>query len=263
MKPSIGSERRSAYGAKAAAGSQNEIEYQFFYKRWNSMFDNPLQPFPDPEDVFSGDVTRHAKHLNPLASIDASLADKGLKGRLHIVSSIEPCDGYLGDSGREYWGGFLQPNWIGFRVTDDQRYELAGDFRFFAIENIDGEESYLGAREELKEFYDRQHRSYTEKKGLFAKTRDTSHIDDAKHRPLKPLSALGGLAPAGNMTWIDLENSSFSYSDRDAAPRTKDGRLFTFIASARGWDYREFGADEILLYYDPVDRIALQSFVWG
>ena len=97
-----------------------------------------LKPFPRPETVFADPVVRYERHLHPLLSIELGVVDPKLSGWIHLVSPIEPCDGYLGDSGKEYWGPFLQPNCIAFRLKSEDRYELLGDFRFFGIENLEG-----------------------------------------------------------------------------------------------------------------------------
>jgi hypothetical protein len=62
------------------------------------------------------------------------------------------------------------------------------------------------------------------------------------------------------MTWTNVPGSAFTYAYPDKAPRTVDGRFYQFIAAVPGWHYREHGADRILLYYDPVERIALETF---
>lgn len=222
-----------------------------------------LRPFPEPEAVFVAPVERHARHLHPLVSIDLSAVDPALSGWIHLVSPIEPCDGYLGDSGREHWGSYLQPNWIGFRLTPDHRYQLLGDFGFFAIENFGGKESYRGAVEELEKFYEDMHASYAEHKAAYRNDGQVCRIDSlGRPKRAAALSHLGGVAPVGNMIWSELPGVAFTYSDADRAPRTADGRLYKFIAAVPGWNYRSSGADRILLYYDPVERIALQTFVF-
>jgi hypothetical protein len=194
-------------------------------------------------------------------SIDLSAVDPALAGWIHLVSPIEPYDGYLGDSGEEYWGPFLQSNWIAFRVTPEHRYELLGDFRFFAIENTEGKDR--DAREILEEFYPRQHASFLAHKTAFAATGQLCRVWAGEDPvPCAALSQLGGIAPVANMTWSQIPGAAFTYSDSDSAPRTLDGRLYRFIASVPGWHYRDHGADDILLYYDPAERIALQSFVY-
>jgi hypothetical protein len=220
-----------------------------------------LRAFPSPDTVFTAPVARYARHLHPLLSIELSAVDPDLSGWIHLVSPIEPCDGYLGDNGRAAWGPYLQPNWIGFLLTHEHRYELLGDFRFFGLENAACEE---GARTELEEFYPLQNKSFEERKAAFEKTGQVclKMMGSGELRPVAALSHLGGTAPVGNMTWMRVPGYAFSYTDDDAAPRTQDGRLFKFIAAVPGWRYRDFGADSILLFYDPVDRVALQTFVF-
>jgi Leucine-rich repeat (LRR) protein len=222
-----------------------------------------VRPFPKPEAVFAAPVERYARHLHPLVSIDLAVVDPALSGWIHLVSPIEPCDGYLGDSGREHWGPYLQPNWIGFRLTSEHRYELLGDFRFFGVENTGGEESYSGAVEELQEFYEEMHASFAEHKAAYLENGQVCRIrKSGSPRRVAVLSNLGGEAPMANMTWSKVPGAAFSYSDTDRAPRTADGRLYKFIAAVPGRNYRSSGADLILLFYDPVERIALQTFVF-
>ncbi|MEM7428057.1 MAG: hypothetical protein AAF441_18340, partial [Pseudomonadota bacterium] len=223
-----------------------------------------LKPYPDPATVFADPVDRHVQHMHPLISVDLSAAHSDLSGWAHIVSPLEPCDGVVGDSGREHWSPYLQPNWIGFKVTDDGRYQLLGDFRFFGTENVEGTESYPGARKELEEFYVAQEASFAAHREVFLQTGKTcSDIrPNRKPREIAALSQLGGRAPVGNIIWADVGSPAFLCSDVDDAPITLDGRQYRFIASARGWNYRDSGADNILLFYDPVERIALQTFVW-
>ena len=49
----------------------------------------------------------------------------------------------------------------------------------------------------------------------------------------------------------------------DAFPLTEDGRPFRFVAAVPGWNYRDGGADQIPLFYDPQTRVALQTFEWS
>jgi len=222
-----------------------------------------LKAFPEPETVFCDPVERYARHMNPLVSIDLSAVDPSLSGWVHLVSPIEPCDGYLGDQGSEYWGGYLQANWIGFRLNQDNRYELLGDFRFFGVENSGGKEFYRGARADLIEMYPREHASYLHRKHAFAETGQINLIgSDQKLREVPALTELGGRAPTCNIVWNDSPTAAFTYAEEDGAPRTRDGRLYSFIAAVPGHWYRDNGADRVILYFDPVERIVLQTFVF-
>jgi len=218
-----------------------------------------LKPFPAAEAVFVEPVADYERFLNPLVSIDIAAVDPDLSGWVHLVSPIEPYDGLLGQISEQAWGPYLQPNWIGFRLTPEGRYQLLGDFLFFEAALAESE----GEADMLSEHYDQQHKSFAACKIAFQQTGQICLVRGAGDlKPLAVLSQLGGVAPVCNMTWSDVPGAAFTYSDEDAAPRTKDGRLYRFIAAVPGWHYRDSGADQILLFYDPVERIALQSFVF-
>src|ERR1700733_11491514 len=112
-----------------------------------------LKAFPRPETAFADPIARYERLLNPFVSIELSAIDPELSGWIHLVGPIEPYDGYIGDTDKRYCGPFLQRNWIAFRVTAEDRYQLPGDFRFFEIEAAKAE----GEQSDLEEFYDQQH----------------------------------------------------------------------------------------------------------
>ncbi|WP_321802859.1 hypothetical protein [Burkholderia sp. BCC1993] len=49
----------------------------------------------------------------------------------------------------------------------------------------------------------------------------------------------------------------------DIRPIGPDGARFRFVAGVRGWEYRAMGADWILLFYEPISRVALLTFDWS
>jgi hypothetical protein len=219
-----------------------------------------LRPYPAPEQVFAEPVKRYARLLHPLISIDISAVDPALAGWVHLVSPIEPYDGCVGQTSEQTWGPYLQLNWIGFRLTQDFRYELLGDFNFFELELAESEND-VGS--DLTEFYDEEQASFSAGKAAFQRVGQICRIWGADvTTPVPALSDLGGTAPAGNIIWSNVPGTAFTYSDEDLAPRTADGRLYRFIAAVPGWHYRKSGADAILLYYDPVERIVLETFVY-
>ncbi|OAF07521.1 hypothetical protein AXW67_30350 [Bradyrhizobium neotropicale] len=216
-----------------------------------------LKAFPEPEAVFVEPVARYQRLLNPLVSIQLSAIDPSLSGWLHLVSPIEPYEGYVGEMGEAYWGPYLQSNWIGFRVGSDDRYKLLGDFRFFEVEAAEAE----GEKGHLRDHYDEQHASFAACKAAFAKSGQICRVFRGREPiPVPALSQLGGDAPVGNMEWQDVPGAAFTYACGDTSPMTRDGRPYRFIAAVPGWNYRSSGADNILLYYDPVERIVLQTF---
>lgn len=219
-----------------------------------------LRPFPEPETVFADPVEKYAKHILPLISIDLSAVDKSLSGWIHLVSPIEPYDGCLGDLTEPYWGPYLQSNWISFRLTTENRYELLGDFLFFALENPDVKANEPGAFEELTDYYAEMHEKFAKSKQTFAETGQV--YNRAWRQPNPSLHRLGGKSPLSHARWEAVPDAAFTYKDGDSTPKTRDGRPYIFIASVAAYYYGAGGADDILLFYDPVERVALQTFIY-
>ncbi|MFD7498414.1 hypothetical protein ACFV8T_39945 [Streptomyces sp. NPDC059832] len=61
--------------------------------------------------------------------------------------------------------------------------------------------------------------------------------------------------------WADLFH--VEYDDNSAWPVSSAGNPFHFVASVPGWHYRRTGADSILLFFEPVERLALLTFDWS
>ncbi|MEY9842182.1 hypothetical protein [Streptacidiphilus sp. EB103A] len=53
------------------------------------------------------------------------------------------------------------------------------------------------------------------------------------------------------------------YDGDRAWPIGPAGRRFEFVAAVPGWHYRSSGADWIMLFFEPVDRLALLTFDWS
>jgi hypothetical protein len=127
-----------------------------------------LTVFPDANDVFAEPVAQYAKHIIPLLSIDLAVVNPTWHGKIHLVNPIEPHDGYMGDYTQKYHNDFLKPNWIGFKLNAENKYELLGDFKYFLLENADAEVPYPHVRDELTEHYRVQQESYVLSKQCFA-----------------------------------------------------------------------------------------------
>ncbi len=231
-----------------------------------------LRLFPSPDTVFVEPVKRYYDNLLPLVSIDLSVLDNSLSGWLPVVCPLETADGYPGEHGKEYWGAYLQPNWIGFRLTEDGKYELLGDFRYFALEDEDGEELYEGSKDEIREHSEELRESYEERKSEFESSGEFEG---------EAVSRIGGLSTAENLPEVMLSKASFSYAepmnddddfddenyDEDAydggVPKTSDGRDYLFVAAVDPTLYMDSGPESVVVFYDPVERIVLHSFVFG
>lgn len=221
-----------------------------------------IHPFPAPEDVFEPPVDILARHLHPLMSIDLSALDPTLTGRVHMINPLEPSDGLLAQSADEFWGPWLQPNWIGFRLTDSGKYELLADPKFFEIERIESDPTISDKNTWTHQQYLTAQESYAALRERYIQTGNL-YPSDTSPEPWRALTQLGGKAPFYNLYWEPVPGHAFTYSEAHSAPMNLDGRLFRFVAATQGFLWREHGPDAILLWYDPVDRIVLESFGWG
>lgn len=232
-----------------------------------------LDVFPDASNVFVDPVDCYLKHLLPLVSVDLSSVDHSLSGKVHLVSPVEPTDGVIGEETRSFHTYYCRPNWIGFKLNELNKYELLGDFRFFERQH---ESDNAERTEELELQSVRFHAAYD-----LAIQRFRHHgslrffatgVDETPRTELEPIiDQLGGFTPRGN--W--QASSDFPLDDSDptnVVPLSMNGRRFQFIASATPWRYAQddgssewmqFGADGILLFFEPVERIVLQTFEWG
>ncbi len=123
-----------------------------------------LTPFPEPSDVFAGseaDITRAAEHLLPLLTIDLEAYDPEFAGlKVHMLGPIEPYEGLVGENTEDYHNYYLRENWFGFRLTEDNKYEFLGDWRYFEAENPESalmtgtmRDDFIKHRDELRESY--------------------------------------------------------------------------------------------------------------
>ena len=95
-----------------------------------------IRPFPDVVDVFAEPVDKHARHFLPLVTIDLALLDESWNGPIHLIAPCEPYDGRVGEwGGEEFGNALLQPDWLAFKLSDQGKYELLGDWRYFMLEN--------------------------------------------------------------------------------------------------------------------------------
>ena len=206
--------------------------------------------FPEPQDVFAGDVAAHRNVLQPLLSIDASDVDPSWRGKLHFVTPLEPYEGLLGEDSGEYYNDLVNLNWIAFRVRDS-KYEFLGDFRYFAINGEKGEW--------LSGTYAEKEASYAESRKYF---QETGELRAPINRPkaVSWFEELGGDAYDGN--WCAFGADVEIDDDGSAHPLTPDGRRYRFVGSVTGYHYRRDCADGILLFYDPQTSVAVLTFDW-
>lgn len=205
-----------------------------------------LRPFPEPEDVFVEPVQKYVRHFLPLVSIDLSAVDPNWQGWIHLLNPCEPEDGLIGEYTTEHHNEFCSENMISFRLTQDNKYEFLGDWRYFLLEHEDA-----GEYTDLQAHYQQQHASLAASKAKFeAKGRLEHNL----------LEQLGGVVGWGNFS------SSLPFIDdtdlSNVKPLTSDGKPFHFVAGVPAYHYCATGPDWILLFFEPESRTALMTFDW-
>lgn len=240
--------------------------------------DPRLRTFPAAQDVFVADQDWLARHLHPLLSIDLSAVDPDWDGWLHLVTPLEPHDGYVGGNTQDVHNDFTGENWIAFRREADGRYRFLGAKEYFLLEqaspspsNGPRQAAQARTRAELEAHYAVQRASYEASIHRFARYGALTHAD-----PDDPLSRsnwgegnlldqLGGGTCHGN--WTDCPDipAAFEVDTTDPEnvfPRWKDGAAFRFVASVSGYPWQDSGADAVILFYEPVSQTVLLTFDW-
>ena len=193
-----------------------------------------------------------------------------------MVSPVEPVDGLLGDLTENAHNDFLKPKWVAFKLNADNKYELMGDFAFFAREN-DLVAPYKGFKKadylkELDQCYADNQQHFTEAKQKYAKFNalfgDHGGSTLAKKQKYygesyNLLDQLGGGACEANWcSYCDGINMNRD-DDENVYPISPAGNRFYFIASVPGYHYITKGyseSDLIVLFYEPIERIAWLTF---
>ena len=91
-----------------------------------------LQAFPKAEDIFVKEQPWLKNHLLPLMSIDLAEINPEWAGqKVYMICPFEPYDGYIGNNTTEYHNEYTAPNWLAFRLTDDNKFEFLGKEGYF------------------------------------------------------------------------------------------------------------------------------------
>lgn len=229
-----------------------------------------LRPFPEPDAVFVADQIGLARHLHPLFTIDLAAINSSWSGPIHLLSPLEPCEGYVGDHTAPFHSPLLRRNWIGFHI-EGGRYRLAGDLRYFALEAPERLDADL--REALEEHYRDEEASYRASRAYFRKHHQLVRLGENGEpsrsfggEPVELVEFIGGGDgepivggnwAAGQYRFPMEEDGAFN-----VWPLSPAGSRFQFVAAVPGWRYRNSGADSILLFYEPIDKLALLTFDW-
>ncbi len=240
-----------------------------------------------PTDVFAPEQPWLADHLLPLISIDLGILRPELAGTAaHMLCPIEPCEGYIGDGTEHCHNAYAAHNWLAFKLTEDNRYLFLGNEGYFlgAPEHEGRLAQDPFAKEHfthvsaMRESYAKA-RAYFEANGRLA---SYSLYGDGEAMENAYLDSLGGEIWYGNWTGHPPPPSAFVLTDEagtyqkgdhtyrhdseeltdDGIRITYEGKPFLFVASVAGYNWCATGADSILLFYEPENRIALFTFDW-
>ena len=128
--------------------------------------------------------------------------------KVYMLCPFEPYEGYIGDNTTKYHNEYTAPNWLAFRLTDDNKFEFLGKEGYFertAIHNWDFDS------EEEEEIQEMQ-KEYEENKANFKKYGAlvlNGYADyDGNLNVVNYLDTLGGELQYGN--WCStIENEEY------------------------------------------------------
>lgn len=180
---------------------------------------NGIKLCPDISEVFYDQLDEYRKYFKPLASIDLSLVDKKWTGTIFIVYFND--DPYCEEASQ-----YLNDDCDGTKVTFDivnGKYKFKADFGYFKT------------NEDWKEWLEMGDRSYKE----FA--------EEQKVNPVNPREIIQNL------------NKKPVWVQSDETPLNSKGKKMKFICQMSSGDIvDDYCEEEIFLFYDPADKIAVQ-----
>ncbi|MDO5106540.1 hypothetical protein [Capnocytophaga sp.] len=245
----------------------------YFQEEIKELNDN-LQAFPKSENIFVENQAWLGEHFLPLISINlAELRPEWQGQTLHLLCPIEPYEGYIGDETKDFHNEFTAPNWLAFRLTDDNRYEFLGKEGYFLRSPLHSKNWDEDDKNYFQEMFD----TYAQSKAQVAKDGFLIFPGSKPFRG-KPnitnfLDKLGGEIWHGNWTTtqvpsafkMTLPPAGTSWEELDKMPNngieiSYKGNPFFMIGEVAGYNYCGGGADAIILLYEPVSRIVLFTF---
>lgn len=226
-----------------------------------------LTPFPDMDTVFVAHQAWLKDHFLPLISIDLGMLNKEWQGQVvHMLNPFEPFEGYIGECTHEYHNEFIGENYIAFKLTDDNHYEFLGKEGYF--ERANGDNHHDDVAEQIAN-YEKQ-KLFFKEYGFMADVNYPQY--DGKYNKKNLLDDLGGGFWYGNWTSCPDIPSAFSMTVQDdvedGTPNegieiSYQGNPFYYIGNVAGYNYGGFGADAIILMYEPISKIVLFTYDWS
>lgn len=245
-------------------------------KHWPDYMIAPdgISPFPDPDTIFAPDQAELTEHFQPFFGIDLSMVNRDWHGYLTMLGPLEPTEHKaVGEATEDtdYHSILLHTNWIGFKV-EKGRYRLMGDPRYFFLHgnNEHLEDPYEDARESLLSLYADQKAAYTAAKKMYQESdRLFSPSELAENCPLYNLERMSFVEQIGGvaeLSKLPVSSLSFGYAPFENGgitagyPLSPAGRPFHHVASVPAHHYQSWGADLIMMFYEPEEQLVLFTF---
>lgn len=263
-------------------GLENDPEarhaLQDIEQRWPDFLRVPygLHPFPDPDSVFVPDQADLIEHLQPFFSIDLNVVNPEWSGYLTMLGPLEPTEHQLVGQATEetpWHSPLLHTNWIGFKL-EEGRYRLMGDPRFFFLhgDNEQLSDPYEDARKNLiihyadqKLAFDAAKKMYNDSGRLFSPSALAHRVPLYDVERMTFVNQIGGVADYSKLTTSCL-TLGYEVNDKSGItagyPFSHAGHPFHHVASVPAHHYQSWGADLIMMFYEPVEQLVLFTFYW-
>ena len=229
-----------------------------------------LQAFPKAEDIFVKEQQWLKNHFLPLMSIDLAEINPDWAGqKVYMLAPFEPYDGYIGNNTTEYHNEYTAPNWLAFRLTDDNKFEFLGKEGYFwrtAIHHWDFDSEMEKEFQKMQKSYEKSKANVT-KYGTLVNVRYPEY--NGKLNKKNYLEILGGEPQYGNWcSTIEEEEypKAFKMHIEDGEADDEvlfdisyQGNPFYLVAETGAYDWVGSGG-YIIMFYEPVSRIVLFTF---
>ena len=240
-------------------------------KRKIQELNDHLQVFPKAEDIFVKEQLWLKNHFLPLMSIDLAEINPDWAGqKVYMLCPFEGNQSCIGGKTTEYHNEYTAPNWLAFRLTDDNKFEFLGEEGYFertAIHHWDFDSEEEKELQEMQEGYEKNKINF-EKYGLLVSLQYPEY--NGKPNFTKFLDHLGGDILSGNWQGaidygqypkaFDMKLEYENQSSPDWIKISYQGNPFYFIADTASYDWCKGHIDGIIMLYEPVSRIVLFTF---
>jgi len=224
---------------------------------------------PNPNQVFFDDVEKHSEVLIPLLSIELNDVEPALNGLVHFVLPLEPFD-TVGLETTQYHTYYSRCNWLAYNVKDG-KISLETDFNFIQYNYVKAHPDFKSHFDGVDIYLDNLPKDLSDelskiKRNYLKITKKYLSYSETPNKFLKYFEQF----PEPYEDIEDSFPSAVNPKDNIPYPLTKDGRMFKYIGTLDVTDFVFYDENRkqvslghdlsIILYYDPVDNIVLNTF---